>query len=180
MELSAAILERHHLIADKFYTGQGLRLQKINSDIAEYVMLQFAKYNMPILPLHDSFIIRSGYEESLEKMIQEAFHQIVGSNIEIKEKKTVHPDRMLEAERAVWSKVQLQKDDMTPVTEDIYELLAYMETGYQKRLSIFLDLGSNGWQLFDWSICFHVWNPTVMMSIAGRGAMTVPCLFAVV
>ena len=143
-ELSAAILERHHLIADKFYTGQGLRLQRIDSDIAEYVMLHFAKYNMPILPLHDSFIIRSGYEESLEKIMQEAFHQIVGSSIEIKEKKPSHPDKMSEAERAVWSKVQLQKDDMTPVTDDIYELLAYMETGHEKRLSIFLDLGSNG------------------------------------
>ncbi len=42
-ELSAAILERHHLIADKFYTGQGLRLQRIDSNIAEYVMLNFAK-----------------------------------------------------------------------------------------------------------------------------------------
>ena len=61
---------------------------------------------MPILPLHDSFIIRSGYEESLEKIMQEAFHQFVGSSIEIKEKKPSHPDRMSEAERAVWSKVQ--------------------------------------------------------------------------
>ncbi len=47
---------------------------------------------MPILPLHDSFIIRSGYEVSLEKIMQEAFHQIVGSSIEIKEKKPSHPD----------------------------------------------------------------------------------------
>ena len=143
-ELSAAILERHHLIADKFYTGQGLRLQKIDSDIAEYVMLHFAKYNMPILPLHDSFLIRSGYDSSLEEIMQKAFHHFVGSNIEIKEKKPVQPDRMSEAERAVWSKIQIQKDDMPPVTDDIYELLAYMETGHEKRLSIFLDLGSNG------------------------------------
>ena len=74
--------------------------------------------------------------------MQEAFHEIVGSSIEIKEKKPSHPDKMLEAERAVWSKVQLQKDDMTPVTDDIDELLAYMETGHEKRLSTFLDLGS--------------------------------------
>lgn len=142
-ELSAAILERHHLIADKFYTGQGLRLQRIDSDIAEYVMLHFAKYNMPILPLHDSFIIRSGYEESLEKIMQEAFHQIVGSSTEIKEKKPSHPDRMSDAERVVWSKNQNDRDFESCInTDDIYELLAYMETGHEKRLSTFLDLGS--------------------------------------
>ena len=140
-ELSAAILERHHLIADKFYTGQGLRLQKIDSDIAEYVMLHFAKYNMPILPLHDSFLIRSGYDSSLEEIMQKAFHHFVGSRIEIKEKKTVHPDKMSEAEHAVWSKNRppVNLEDAI-VTDDIEELLAYMETGHEKRLKTFLDI----------------------------------------
>ena len=142
-QLSAAILERHHLIADKFYTGQGLRLQRIDSDIAEYVMLHFAKYNMPILPLHDSFIIRSGYEESLEKVMQEAFQQFVGSTIEINEKKPPHPNKMSDAERLVWSKNQNDGDpESSIITDDIYEFLAYMETGHEKRLSTFLDLGS--------------------------------------
>ena len=37
-------------------------------------MLHFAKHDMPILPLHDSFLIRSGYEEPLEQVMQEAFY----------------------------------------------------------------------------------------------------------
>ena len=39
-------------------------------------MLHFAKHDMPILPLHDSFLIRSGYEESLEQVMQEAFYHL--------------------------------------------------------------------------------------------------------
>ena len=62
-------LKKHQPIADKFFTGQGLRLQRIDSEIAEYVMLHFAKHDMPILPLHDSFLIRFGYEESLEQVM---------------------------------------------------------------------------------------------------------------
>ena len=75
--------------------------------------------------------------------MQEAFHQIVGSSIEIKEKKPSHPNKMSEAERAVWSKNQNDGDpESSIITDDIYELLAYMETGHEKRLSTFLDLGS--------------------------------------
>ena len=50
---------------------------------------------------------------------------------------------MSDAERVVWSKKQNDGDpDSSIITDDIYELLAYMETGHEKRLSTFLDLGS--------------------------------------
>jgi len=75
--------------------------------------------------------------------MQQAFHQFVGSCIEINEKKPSHPDKMSDAERVVWSKNQNDGDsDSSIITDDIYELLAYMETGHEKRLSTFLDLGS--------------------------------------
>ena len=50
---------------------------------------------------------------------------------------------MSDAERVVWSKNQNDGDpESSIITDDIYELLAYMETGHEKRLSTFLDLGS--------------------------------------
>ena len=42
--------------------------RQIDTEIAEYVM-HFAKHDMLILPLHDSFLIRFGYEESLEQVM---------------------------------------------------------------------------------------------------------------
>ena len=73
--------------------------------------------------------------------MQEAFHHFVGSNIEIKEKKQDHPGNMSEAEHAVWSKNQppINLEDAI-VTDDIDELLAYMETGHEKRLETFLHI----------------------------------------
>ena len=56
-ELSQRILQEHHAIADAFYTGQGLRLQYIDSPLAERVMLYFTSKDVPVLPVHDSFII---------------------------------------------------------------------------------------------------------------------------
>ena len=72
--------------------------------------------------------------------MQEAFHHFVGSNIEIKEKKQVLPGKMSEAEHAVWLKNQVTNLEDAIVTDDIEELLAYMETGHEKRLKTFLDI----------------------------------------
>ena len=142
-ELTNAILDRHQPIFDKFFTGQGLRLQRIDSDIAEYVMLQFARDKMPILPLHDSFLIKSGYEETLERVMQEAFHHFVGSEVGIKENKMGNPNAMTEDERLVWSKEEAQRANNEPVTDDIYELLAEMEVGHHKRLDAFFTLSQS-------------------------------------
>ena len=142
-DLCEAILKKYKPIADKFFTGQGLRLQRIDSDIAEYVMLHFAKHDMPILPLHDSFLIRSVYEEPLKQIMQEAFYHFVGSDVGIEEKKIADPNTMTEDERLVWDKVQAQQANDEPVTDDIYELLAEMEVGRHKRLDVFLGLSQS-------------------------------------
>ena len=77
-ELSDAITEFHAPIAHHFYTGVGLRLQRIDSDIAELVMLHFATKGIPILPLHDSFIMHHGYESELAQQMDLAFQKVTG------------------------------------------------------------------------------------------------------
>ena len=79
-EISDAIEAFHHPIAKHFYTGIGLRLQRTDSDIAERVLLTFAKHEdrIPILPLHDSFILHWGYEDMLRRVMAEAFEKVVG------------------------------------------------------------------------------------------------------
>jgi len=51
----------------------GLRLQRFDSDIAEKVLLHFAKSGIAILPLHDSFLMHNGYEASLKPIMRFAF-----------------------------------------------------------------------------------------------------------
>ena len=49
------ILERHKPIRHMFFCGIGNSLQYRDSMIAEQVMLYFAKRDIPVLPVHDSF-----------------------------------------------------------------------------------------------------------------------------
>ncbi len=72
-ELSQRIFEKHHAIEDAFYSGQGLRLQHIDSQLAEWVMLQFANKGVPVLPVHDSFIIAAQHEQELVAVMRRIF-----------------------------------------------------------------------------------------------------------
>jgi hypothetical protein len=47
-------------------------------------LLHFAKENVPILPIHGSFIMRKGYEETLSEVMAEALKARTGSDIPIK------------------------------------------------------------------------------------------------
>ena len=85
-ELSQAIISFHEPIAHYFYTGAGLRLQRLDSDIAEKVLLHFAQSGIAILPLHDSFLMHNGYETSLEPVMRSAFEEVVGASPKIDRK----------------------------------------------------------------------------------------------
>ena len=52
------IEDTHRVIKKYFYTGEGIRLQKIESDIAEDIMFNLIKYHQVVcLPVHDSFVV---------------------------------------------------------------------------------------------------------------------------
>ena len=56
-------------LTDLFGTGIGLEFQRIDSDIAEATMLHFTNRNIPILPVHDSFVMHHGYEDELHNVM---------------------------------------------------------------------------------------------------------------
>ena len=132
-EVSEAIIEFHEPIAHHFYTGVGLKLQRLDSDIAEKVLLHFAKSQIAILPLHDSFLMHHGYETSLEPVMRSAFEEIVGKSPIIDRK---------EAEKDGISTVD-EDDPFGPITtDDLDELLADLDVGYEHRLRAFRALQS--------------------------------------
>jgi hypothetical protein len=65
-------------IAKYFGTGEGIRLQRLDSDILEKVMLHFAEHDIPCLPIHDSVIMHHGYAEELEDVMGRAFEDMTG------------------------------------------------------------------------------------------------------
>ena len=133
-ELSQAIVSFHEPIAHYFYTGAGLRLQRLDSDIAEKVLLHFAQSGIAILPLHDSFLMHNGYEASLEPVMRSAFEEVVGASPKIDRKEPDKDD--LKATLYEENKLNL------PVTDDINKLLEAVDVGHQHRLSAFRRLPS--------------------------------------
>jgi hypothetical protein len=64
-ELEQAIQELHSPIADLFNSGAGLLMQRKDSDIALRVLETFTANNIPIIPIHDSFLVSVCYTEDL-------------------------------------------------------------------------------------------------------------------
>ena len=92
--LKQAILDAHKLIADVFFQRHGNHLQFIDSCIAETVMLNFIREeDAPVLPVHDSFIMRYAYGElgELEEEMRWFFHRHFKKDINVKSEIGVMP-----------------------------------------------------------------------------------------
>jgi len=89
--LRQLILDRHEPIKDSFFCGMGNRLQFQDSQLAERVMLRFMKKDIPILPVHDSFIIIRGLYSELLTLMHEEFEKMFGMSINIGDSAKVTP-----------------------------------------------------------------------------------------
>lgn len=77
-KLLTAIKKHHDPIKDAFGSGAGLRLQRIDSEMAAYVTRRAVQYGVVALPVHDEFIARQGRDADLVKgWMHEAFERTV-------------------------------------------------------------------------------------------------------
>jgi hypothetical protein len=78
-----AFKNKHSRISDLyFFSGEGVRLQNIDSRIAEHVINHFTHQNIPVLCVHDSFVIQTDKAEELKTVMTHAFNDAI-SQIEI-------------------------------------------------------------------------------------------------
>jgi hypothetical protein len=78
--------EYHKPIKKYFYSGAGLSLQYIDALIAEMVLNHFTNLKIPVLCVHDSFIIQSKYrygdgDKSLQWMMGCIFQKVLKNEI---------------------------------------------------------------------------------------------------
>ena len=69
----------------------GNKLQFRDSLLAEQIMLHFASRDIPVLPVHDSFIIMRGLYSELVNVMQEEFEKMFGVPINIGDSAKVTP-----------------------------------------------------------------------------------------
>ena len=73
----------HRISSDIFGSGIGLRLQREDCDLAEKVMMHFVDRGIPILPIHDSFIIAHRHRKELVAVMLGAFKEVYGQDISV-------------------------------------------------------------------------------------------------
>ena len=72
------IKEYHYPIRDMFCTGVGRKLMNVDSKITEYIINDHIKRRIPILTIHDSYIVPFGSEDGLLKAMKNATEWITG------------------------------------------------------------------------------------------------------
>lgn len=70
--------EKHEPIADFFFSGEGIKLQFVDSQIAEVIIREFTRQDKVVLSLHDGFVTQEENEQLLIIMMDKAFQQVTG------------------------------------------------------------------------------------------------------
>ena len=79
----------HKPIKEYFYSGLGLNLQYIDSQIASLLINHFTRLDIPILCIHDSFVIEwnkdklGDEEDSLDWMMEIIYNKVIMDNFDI-------------------------------------------------------------------------------------------------
>lgn len=85
--------ERHKPIADRMASDAGIDLMNLDAKITERLIEDFTHDGIPILTIHDSYIVPNGLEEALERNMQKAFEEVMGiPGIKVKDE-AFHPER---------------------------------------------------------------------------------------
>lgn len=82
-DLLAAFTERHPHLSEFLFADHGIRLMNIDSKIAEFVHRWFTKRGVPVLSIHDSFIIDYTRVEELKRVMGLATRVAVGLTLAI-------------------------------------------------------------------------------------------------
>ena len=67
------MLAKHHKLKDCFFSGVGLKLMFTDSCIAEYIIRKMTNKKIPILSIHDSYVVALPYKDVLLSEMYKAF-----------------------------------------------------------------------------------------------------------
>lgn len=72
------VKKAHTPIADYIHSKKGLKLQYIDSQISEAILMRMTKQEIPCLPVHDSYVVPCQYGELLREVMREEYEKIMG------------------------------------------------------------------------------------------------------
>ena len=80
-QLLDSFIEKHPELEPFLCTGKGLELMYLDSRIAESVIEQLTDKSIPVLCVHDSFIVADKEKHELLRAMDHACNQVIGRNI---------------------------------------------------------------------------------------------------
>lgn len=79
MTILSNIKKKHLPIADRFGTGCGLAVMNTDGRITERIVSHFTRQTIPVLSIHDSYIVPVEHEAELRDLMQTAFQGVTGA-----------------------------------------------------------------------------------------------------
>jgi hypothetical protein len=119
LSLLDALREKHPKIAHLIATDQGIKLQNLDAHIAERIIERFTGKRVPVLAIHDSFIVPLAYGNVLRHEMVRAFVEITGAFKVRLTEETENPLRMLPYTFAQPSHLKLGRDLEPLATSDV-------------------------------------------------------------
>jgi hypothetical protein len=77
-EIIDAFMQKHEPIREEFFTGYGTNLQYYDSLMAEYVINELTSRGLPVLCVHDSFVVKKYDLVTLDSLMEAAFYSVIG------------------------------------------------------------------------------------------------------
>ena len=78
-----AFAERHPHLADDLCADRGIRLMNVDSQIASYVINRLTQEGIPVLCIHDSFIVDYGRAGYLKQVMDKATREVIGCRVAV-------------------------------------------------------------------------------------------------
>ena len=130
----------HEPISKYFGKGKGIELQRLDSDIAEQVILRMMEHRTLALPVHDSFIVHFTRVDLLQQVMREVYIEQVGKETGFKVKTEW-------LERAIPAKAyELNAVGAYNIEDTIADLSKGPEyEKYRRRYKDFMSVIGEGW-----------------------------------
>ncbi|SEP23695.1 hypothetical protein SAMN04490248_1482 [Salinihabitans flavidus] len=77
-DFRAKVLNAFPMVPAMLGTEKGMKLQRLESDLAEAIMLHFVRQGHAILPIHDAFVVQAHLERELVQVMKDTFKARLG------------------------------------------------------------------------------------------------------
>jgi hypothetical protein len=126
--LTIGLRLKHPAIAADLGSDAGIELMNEDSRITEHVIKRFTERGLPVLTVHDSYIVHFSYHDLVQEMLEEALAMVPGMT-------GIRSDRTGVAwgDETSWQSQRLEQEAVTRSERYIQRLLRWMVNGKNMR-----------------------------------------------